>query len=308
MAWRGYATAFGILLASSGEPVRSAPVVTIAHRGASAYAPEHTLLAYDLALAQGADYIEQDVQITRDGVLVCLHDATLDRTARGDPAYCSGPVRDRTLAEIRSCDVGRWFNEAYPERARPEYEGLRIPTLASVFARYGPRANYYVEIKSSRPEDRMEERLLALLRRYRLRGAAVRRWQVVIQSFDATSLRILHARDPALPLVQLVLGFAPGPALENALDGIAAYAVGIGPSAAFTTPALLEAARARCLAVHPYTVDAPDEMARLLALGAQGLFTNAPDRLETVLGRAALERRQAGRRASRARLRCLRSR
>src|SRR4028119_1977971 len=108
-------------------------VLNVGHRGASGYAPEHTIPAYDLALKMGADYIEQDLQLTKDGVLVVLHDETLDRTARptaeSAPGDCTGLVREKTLAQIKTCDVGSWFNEAYPQYARPEYVGLKIPTL-----------------------------------------------------------------------------------------------------------------------------------------------------------------------------------
>lgn len=268
----------------------AATVLNIAHRGASAYAPEHTTAAYDLALALGADYLEQDVHVTRDGVLVCLHDATLDRTARGDPENCTGPVREKTLAQVRSCDMGRWFNEAYPDRARPEYVGLRIPTLAEVFRRYRRRAGFYVETKALDPEDRIEERLLELLRRHRLRGRAVRRWQVLIQSFSPASLERIGALEPRLPLIQLVVGYPSSDALADALDRIARYAVGVGPNAAFATAELFRAARARCLAVHPYTVDEPAVMTDLVARGASGIFTNAPDRLEQVLGESRTPR------------------
>src|ERR687894_551636 len=92
-----------------------APVLNVGHRGASGYAPEHTIPAYDLALKQGADYIEIDLQMTADGVLVALHDDTLNRTAvapEGVPKqYCSGPVSNRTLEQIKMCDFGSWFNE-----------------------------------------------------------------------------------------------------------------------------------------------------------------------------------------------------
>ena len=106
---------FAALLATAHTTSAAAdPVVNIGHRGASGYAPEHTLAAYDLALGLGADYIEQDLQITSDGVLVVLHDATLDRTARGAAENCTGLVSTKTLAQIKTCDVGRWFNDANP--------------------------------------------------------------------------------------------------------------------------------------------------------------------------------------------------
>ena len=129
----------------TSESTAASAATVIAHRGASAYAPEHTFAAYDLALAQGADYIEQDLQLTADGVLVALHDDTLDRTAQGPADSCTGPVTTKTLAQLRECDVGSWFNDAHPDLADPAYVGLRIPTMGEVVERYGPDVRYYVE-------------------------------------------------------------------------------------------------------------------------------------------------------------------
>ena len=94
------------------ESALDGPVLNIGHRGASGYAPEHTFAAYDLALEQGADYIEIDLQMTADGVLVALHDKTLNRTAdapEGVPErYCRGLVSEKTLEQIKMCEVGSW--------------------------------------------------------------------------------------------------------------------------------------------------------------------------------------------------------
>ena len=89
---------------SSPAPTPPGPIV-IAHRGASGYAPEHTFASYDLAVEKGADYLEQDLQLTADGVLVVLHDATLDRTARGPAASCTGPVSEKTLAQVQELSL-----------------------------------------------------------------------------------------------------------------------------------------------------------------------------------------------------------
>jgi glycerophosphoryl diester phosphodiesterase len=278
---------FALVLAAACAPTRAgaprvdAPFLNVGHRGASGHAPEHTIASYDLALAMGADYIEQDLQLTKDGVLVALHDPTLDRTARGPAGNCTGLVIEKTLAQIRTCDVGAWFNAAFPQDARVEYVGLRIPTLDEVFQRYGHRANYYIETKNPEEAPGMEERLIALLDRYALRGSAARRDQVLIQSFSPASLRKLHALAPDLPLVQLApdLGSA---AIRAQLDTVAQYAVGIGPSKASVDRELVDAAHARCLDVHPYTINETAEMERYLALGVDGMFTNFPDRLEAV--------------------------
>jgi glycerophosphoryl diester phosphodiesterase len=268
-------------------------VLVVGHRGASGAAPEHTLAAYDLALAAGADYIEQDLQLTRDGVLVALHDPTLDRTARGPAEHCTGRVIEKTLAQLRTCDVGSWFNAAFPAAARPEYAGLRIPTLDEVFARYGRRARYYVETKNPEEAPRMEETLLALLDRHGLRARARPRRQVLVQSFSRASLVRLHALDPALPLVQLFAHpAATSGSIRAALDDVRSYAVAIGPSRLATDAALVAAAHARCLDVHPYTVNETAEMTALVARGVDGMFTNFPARLRAVVGRARGEGRR----------------
>lgn len=271
-------------------------VLNIGHRGASGYAPEHTLPAYDLALRQGADYIEQDLQLTKDGVLVVIHDETLDRTARptaeSEPGDCTGLVREKTLEQIKTCDVGSWFNEAYPEYAKEEYVGLKVPTLEEVFQRYRKSAAYYIETKSPESAPGMEEELLRLMDEYGLRESAAERWQVLIQSFSPASLQKVHAEDPSLPLIQLFSGSETSETIQARLDATADYAVGIGPSKSDVDPALVEAAHDRCLDLHPYTVNEPAEMEDLIELGVDGMFTNFPDRLDAVLGPDAVEGRK----------------
>jgi glycerophosphoryl diester phosphodiesterase len=282
-------------------------VLNIGHRGASGEAPEHTLAAYDLAIRHGADYIEQDLQLTRDGVLVVVHDETLNRTARGPAENCTGRVDAKTLAQLKTCDVGSWFNEAFPERARPEYFGLRIPTIEEVFQRYGKGINYYIETKSPETADRMEERLLALMDRYGLRKPAAVRWQVLIQSFSAASLQTIHRLDPSLPLIQLNSFLDTSERLRAQLQSVATYAVGIGPFLSSVDSALVAAAHARCLDVHPYTVNDSQTMARLLDLGVDGMFTNFPALLDDLLGKRASPPKATGAKTARASDRCRRA-
>ena len=290
---------------STSAASESAAVLAIGHRGASGHAPEHTIASYDLALELGADYIEQDLQLTKDGVLVALHDPTLDRTARGAAENCKGLVIEKTLAQIKTCDVGSWFNDAFPQSARPEYVGLRIPTLEEVFQRYRHRTNYYIETKNPEEAPGMEEKLLALLDKYNLRGNAVKRNQVLIQSFSAASLQKIHGLDPELPLIQLYTALSSA-TIRGTLDAVATYSVGIGPSKGSVDAALVEAAHARCLDVHPYTVNESNEMSALIALGVDGMFTNFLDRLNTVLGSAQALGKQGAREAARMEQSCRR--
>lgn len=283
---------------ASAKPAKAAEdvVLNIGHRGASGYAPEHTIPAYDLALRMGADYIEQDLQLTRDGVLVVLHDETLDRTARptaeSAPGDCTGLVREKTLAQIKTCDVGTWFNETYPQYAKPEYVGLRIPTLEEVFRKYRKGVNYYIETKSPESAPGMEEELLRLMDEYGLTKPAAKKRQVLIQSFSPLSLQKIHALDPSLPLIQLFSGAETSQSIQARLDATATYAVGVGPSKNDADRALVDASHARCLDVHPYTVNETVEMEALISVGVDGMFTNFPDRLDSVLGKDAVDGRK----------------
>jgi glycerophosphoryl diester phosphodiesterase len=292
-----------VLVALLGAPaVGAAPdkgsttdstVLNIGHRGASGYAPEHTFASYDLAIEMGADYIEQDLQMTKDGVLVVMHDETLDRTARptaeSEPGDCTGLVSEHTLAQIKTCEVGSWFNEAYPQYADPSYVGLEIPTLEEVFQRYGTSVNYYIETKNPEavPCGCMEKELLSLMDKYGLTKPAEKRWQVLIQSFSADSLMKIHGMNSDLPLIQLYSDTETSESIRAQLGAVSGYAVGIGPSQTDVDAALVEAAHKRCLDIHPYTVNETRDMEALIALGVDGMFTNFPDRLEGLLGKSA---------------------
>ncbi len=259
-------------------------VAVIAHRGASGYAPEHTWAAYELAVQMGADILEPDLQMTRDGHLVAFHDATLDRTARGPEGLCSGRVSERTLEELRGCDLGRWFNERFPRRARPEFEGQEIVTLDELFARWGSRVRWYPETKEPEEAPGMEEALVELIRRHDLRDLAVERGQVLIQSFSRPSLEVIRRLDPGLPRVQLLRHEAlDGREPNELLAQVASYAHGVGPHRGLVNRSFVKAARTHGLFVHPWTVNEPGEMDRLIDLGVDGIFTDFPDRLQKQL-------------------------
>src|SRR5215218_4887580 len=125
-------------LPSRAGMTSTAKKLLVAHRGASAYAPEHTLESYRLAIAQGADFVEQDLAVTSDGVLVCIHDLSLDRTTNVEEVFPTRASEDRsgatpvrrwlvgdfTLAEIKQLDAGSWFG--------PTFAGARVPTFQEV--------------------------------------------------------------------------------------------------------------------------------------------------------------------------------
>ncbi len=263
------------------EPAPPSTAVVIAHRGASALAPEHTIAAYDLALAQGADYIELDVQRSSDGTLIVIHDATLDRTARGPTANCSGMVREKTLAQLQTCDVGAWFNQANPNLEKPEFTGLRIPTLDEILTRY-PSARYYIETKDPENYPGIEADIVALLKKHNVTPGPSWPKKVVIESFSATSLVTIRGLDSSLPLVQLFVAMTPA-GVTSSLDQARVYAAGIGPIVSDVSLSVVQAAHSKCLVVHPYVVDDGAQMLSLLAMGVDGIFTDRPDVLRQMI-------------------------
>ena len=158
---------------------RSQPLI-IAHRGSSAHAPENTLAAFQLAAEQGADAIELDVDLTRDGHAIIMHDATIDRTTDG-----SGAVNALTLEEIRRVDAGAWKSAAF--------KGERVPLLAEVFAAVGQRVLINVEVKStSLRSNGVEAKVAALVQQHDLFE------RVIISSFNPFALRRIKQIEPRL--------------------------------------------------------------------------------------------------------------
>jgi glycerophosphoryl diester phosphodiesterase len=261
--WRQRVAGLAAVAAVAAGP---SPVV-IAHRGASAEAPEHTRAAYDRAVRQGADVMECDLQLTRDEVLVCVHDTTVDRTASGTG---TGRVDAHSLAELRRMDFGSWFD--------PEFAGERVVTFDEQLRRYGTRpGRFYAETKApAEYGGRMEPALVDLLREHDLvpEGKAdAARAPVIVQSFDLESLRAVKRLAPSLPTAWLFV--APPPELAT---GIPDEVDVLAPAADWVRghPELVEQAHAADREVHVWTVDDPAEMDALLDLGVDGIFSNTP--------------------------------
>ncbi|KMK76951.1 glycerophosphodiester phosphodiesterase [Alkalihalobacillus pseudalcaliphilus] len=262
----------------SRYPHPDSKIINVAHRGASGYAPEHTFAAYDLGEEMKADYIEIDLQMTKDGVLIAMHDTTIDRTTNG-----SGAVKDMTLAEMKELDAGSWFNARFPEKAKAEYVGLQVPTLEEVFQRYGRSSLYYIETKSPTLYPGMEEELLRLLDKYKLTGANGRSSKVIIQSFIPESLLNIHEMNPNLPLVQLLSQPTLGERAHEELELIKQYAIGVGPNFNRIDEQYVQTVKEHHLQIHPYTINNREAMLQALDWGVNGLFTDYPDVFREVI-------------------------
>ncbi len=279
---------------------QTARKILIAHRGASAYAPEHTLAAYRLALEQGADYVEQDLQISKDGVLVCLHDLTLERTTdveevfpqrstTGSDKQKTWNVSDFTLQELKTLDAGSWFDA--------KYKGQRIPTFQEAIDVLKGKAGLYPETKDpevygSRGFD-MEKLLLTQLATNKLdRPGSDAKTPVIIQSFSAESLQKIRKAGSSVPLTFLVSDLDParGQWLTDAgLKQVRQFANGLGPAKALLLADTTLASRAHAagLTLTPYTFRSAslpsgktlnEEMADFLyRIGVDALFTDNPD-------------------------------
>jgi len=289
-----------ILLMSMPTHAQYAGKTLVAHRGASAYAPERTLAAYRLAIEQGADFVEQDLAVTRDGVLICLHDASLERTtdvearfpARASVQTVEGRTRsvwlanDFTLAEIKSLDAGSWFD--------PKFAGETVPTFDEAIALIRGKAGIFPELKTPEiyagRDVRFEELVAAALDRNGLRGPnADRATPVILQTFGQSSARRLAEIRIGVPVV-LLLGSPAGfetPAQLRAWKGVVQ---GFGPAKALVkkNPDFVRWAHAEGLSVTPHTFRASDpdgfadvgeEMAHYLyTIGVDAVFTDNPDR------------------------------
>ena len=275
----------------------------VAHRGASAYAPEHTLEAYTLAMTQGADFVEQDLAVTKDGVLVCIHDLTLERTTNVEEVFPDRFVEDReartapaaaparrwlvndfTLAEIKRLDAGSWFGA--------KFAGARIPTFQEAIDLVRGKAGLYPELKDPAfYRDRgvnPDSLLAAALEKNRLVGDA--KTPVIIQSFDDTTLKQLARTLPKVPRAFLVdpVSAARLDSVEK-LREIATWATGVAPNKVFIEkrPELVKWAHDAGLTVTPWTFRSSntgsypsvrDEMAKFLyEYGVDALFTDNPD-------------------------------
>lgn len=255
-------------------------ILNIAHRGASGHAPEHTLEAYRLAQEMCVDYLEIDLQMTKDEQLVAMHDPDISRTS-----FQQGHIHQFTLDEIKKLDVGTWFNHKYPEKAKKHFEHLTVPTLDEIIDEFGKDANYYIEIKHPDDQPKMIDKLLQTLKKHRLIENDPQKGQVIIQSFSKKSLQEIHKRDPSLPLIQLLSDPKDVLNSEKELKKIKQYAIGIGPNYKHLTKKHVKKARKFDLLIHPYTVNHPSDMARLIQWGVTGMFTDYPDRLNHVIKR-----------------------
>ena len=270
-----------ILRKGRKRTVRGAWPVNLAHRGASALAPENTIEAFRLAVEAGAGGLELDVHMTRDGHTVVIHDATVDRTTNG-----SGTVSEMTLEELRGLDAGHNFSPdggpTRPYRGR----GVRVPTLGEVLEEF-PGVAVNIEIKAGTPG--IEETVLGVLREANALGRVLvvstphdivkrfrkvsgghvstgaSRWEIGV-FYISSRFRLERLVRPAYDALQV-------PLRHRGIQVV--------------TPRFVRAAHARGVRVDAWTINQADEMRRLLDLGVDVIMTDRPGTLAEVLNKSA---------------------
>jgi glycerophosphoryl diester phosphodiesterase len=290
-----------ILLMTVSSSAQYSKKTLVAHRGASAYAPEHTLTAYRLAIEMGADFVEQDLAVTKDGVLICLHDASLERTTNVEQLFpdravsisLEGKTRqawvanDFTLAEIKQLDAGSWFDK--------KFAGETVPTFDEAIAVIRGKAGIFPELKTPEiyagRDVKFEEMVAAALDKHGLRGAkADPKTPVILQTFGQASARKLAQIKIGVP-VALLLGDDEGFKTAAQLRAWKGIVQGFGPTKniVLRNPDFVKWAHAEGMSVTPYTFrssdaaksgfkDVTEEMAHYLyKLDVDALFTDNPD-------------------------------
>jgi glycerophosphoryl diester phosphodiesterase len=248
----------------------------IAHRGGAGLWPENTLLAFRNAHEMGVDIIEMDARITREGIPVLCHDASVARTTNG-----SGRINDMTFGELQELDAGyRWTpdgGQTYSFRNR----GIRIPALDVVFETL-PNARYNIEFKSKESELLQEVSRLVNLHAMSDRVMFVSGSNKTISEFRSISPRIATAAS----LREGFLFFVVSSLRLEAMYTPECFAFQ-GPEYIFginvLPPSLIAAAHARNTEVHVWTIDSNSEMRKFIEMGVDGIITNYPDKLMKIL-------------------------
>lgn len=255
------------------------PFEVIAHRGASAYAPENTLPAFEKAWELGAVDVELDVQLSRDDVVVLYHDSSL-REKTGE----AGKVRDHEAARLLEMDIGSWFDRTHPE-VEERFAGTRLCTLAALFERFGDRFHYHVELKSD--DESLPALALEQVRAYRLEGhvrftsflfSQVKRAREIAPEIpvgylvrDASRLAEQARATPETPTLTLQK-MQIDRAREAGFDQVAFAAEDLSPE-------LVGYALRRGLEIRAWRIKNDDLMRRAIEMGATGMTTNWPDRV-----------------------------
>jgi len=244
------------------ESVNEPDSIVVAHRGASKMAPENTIPAFRLAWEQGADAIEGDFQLTKDGAIVCIHDKDTKRVSGVKKI-----VEESTLEDLRKLDAGSWFGE--------KWRGTQIPLISEVFATIPEGKKIYIEIKS---ESEILPRLFEELVK-----SGLKKNQVIVISFDKDVIRNFKSKEPEIKAFWLSdfkkdkFSGKTEPSLKNVIDVLRQTgADGFSSTRKIIEDSFIKAIQNEGYEYHVWTVDDPETARRFRRLGAKSITTNLP--------------------------------
>ncbi|WP_195694613.1 glycerophosphodiester phosphodiesterase [Priestia megaterium] len=235
-------------------------VDNVAHRGASAYTPENTIAAFDKAVEMKADYIEIDVQRSKDGKLVVIHDTTVDRTTDG-----SGKVGNLTFEELGNLDAGGWKGE--------QFAGAQIPTFDEILDRYHGKIGILIELKAPELYPGIEENVAKKLKERNLDKP--QNEKIIVQSFNHNSMKKMNKLLPKVPIG--VLTSSSADTTEQALQEFSTYADYFNPSYGIVTPDLVNQVHSLGMKIGSWTVRSQEAANFLLDVGVDAIITDYPD-------------------------------
>ncbi|OHX48081.1 glycerophosphodiester phosphodiesterase family protein [Cytobacillus pseudoceanisediminis] len=235
-------------------------VDNIAHRGATGYAPENTVAGFDLAVDMKADYIEIDVQRSKDGELVVIHDTSVDRTTDG-----TGKVGDLTFNYLRSLDAGSWKGE--------QFAGEPIPTFEEILDRYHGKVGILIELKAPELYPGIEEQVADKIKERNLDKP--QNEKIIIQSFNFESMKTMDQLLPNVPIGVLTSNRADTTA--EALQEFSAYADWFNPSYGIVTKELVNQVHSLGMQIGSWTVRSQDAADFLFEMDVDAIITDYPD-------------------------------
>jgi glycerophosphoryl diester phosphodiesterase len=263
----GAGVAFSLLFSPLGQAFAAEPTVgerkqvdNVAHRGATGYAPENTIAGFDLAVDMKADYIEIDVQRSKDGKLVLIHDTTVNRTTDG-----TGKVGDLTFEQLRSLDAGSWKGE--------EFTGEKIPTFEEILDRYRGKVGILIELKAPELYPGIEEQVAEQLKKRNLDKP--QNEKIIIQSFNFDSMKKMNELLPKVPIGVLTSNRAH--TTEEALKEFSTYADWFNPSYGIVTEELVDQVHAFGMQIGSWTVRSQEAADFLFDMEVDAIITDYPD-------------------------------
>ncbi|MEH7298711.1 glycerophosphodiester phosphodiesterase [Neobacillus drentensis] len=238
--------------------------IKIGHRGAAGYCPENTFASFNKALELGANYLEIDIQMTRDGELVIIHDPTVNRTTNG-----KGRVRDFTLEELQSLDAGSWFHS--------EFSKERIPSFNEFLNTYAGKVGLLIELKKPNLYPGIEEKIAnELLKRDLASGDNN---QIIVQSFDQISMKRFHYLLPKIPIGILIKKTKINGLSNKELESYVNFATYVNPKVTMVNKRLIRRIHQHGFKTMVWTVNKRSEKNLLKYYSVDGMISDYPDLL-----------------------------